>query len=515
MDGHGPVARHGDPMTLPEMTRRQWAAAVAAAAAPNLLRAAAAAGPADGFGLNLSGVVDWSREWAFVDVSKASRPWALAGGGKGEAADAAGNPRPRDGKAVWSLLCREVNGHYPAGTYVATWKGAGKLDIKRWDVKETLSRSPGRLEFRVEPGHGGIQIDVSESDPDDPVRDIRVWMPGFEGAKSPFHPLFLERIGPAKALRLMDWQRTNGSPLATWADRPTPADARYSTDKGVPVEVMVELANARGVDPWFCLPHKADDDFVRQFAKLVKATLDPARKVYVEYSNEVWNWQFEQTRYAKARGDALKLGDPSHNRYYSQRSVEIFKIWEQQFGKDRLVRVLASHAVVPWVSEQIVGWKDAHKHADALAIAPYFGHAFGSPKAVAKTLAMTPDALVAALEKEVDGENADHIRKQAAVAKKHGLRLLAYEGGQHMVGTGGAENDEALTAKLIEANRHPRMYDVYRKHFAHWAAAGGGLFAIFSNVAAPSKWGSWGVLEYQDQPTADAPKYRAYLDAAK
>jgi hypothetical protein len=313
----------------------------------------------------------------------------------------------------------------------------------------------------------------------------------------------------------MDWQHTNGSPLVSWADRPKPTDARYSTKKGVPVEIMVELANTQQVDPWFCMPHQADDDFVRQFARLVRETLDPRRTVYVEYSNEVWNWQFAQTRHAKEQGDALKLGNPSHNRYYSQRSVEIFRIWEQEFGRDRLVRVLASQAAVPWISEQIVTWKEAFNHADALAIAPYFGHSFGSPKNVDATLAMSPEQLLDALEKEVNGPNAEMIRKQAAIAKKHRLRLLAYEGGQHLVGTGGAENNQALTNLFIEANRHPRMYDLYRNHFRHWTEAGGGLFMIFSNVAAPSKWGSWGMLEYQNQPAADAPKYRAYLDAAQ
>jgi len=56
------------------------------------------------------------------------------------------------------------------------------------------------------------------------------------------------------------------------------------------------------------------------------------------------------------------------------------------------------------------------------------------------------------------------------------------------------------------------MYDLYRKHLANWSAARGGLYVVFSNVGAPGKWGCWGVLEYQDQPEAEAPKYRAVVD---
>src|SRR5438105_777373 len=83
-------------------------------------------------------------------------------------------------------------------------------------------------------------------DPDDPVRDVHVWMPGFEKADSPFHPLFVERLKPFEALRFMDWQATNNSPVRAWAERATADDARWSTPKGLPVEVLVDLANRLG-----------------------------------------------------------------------------------------------------------------------------------------------------------------------------------------------------------------------------------------------------------------------------
>lgn len=53
------------------------------------------------------------------------------------------------------------------------------------------------------------------------------------------------------------------------------------------MEAMLDLANRLDADPWFCIPHLADDDFVRRFAELVKQRLEPERSVYVEYSNEV------------------------------------------------------------------------------------------------------------------------------------------------------------------------------------------------------------------------------------
>ena len=77
------------------------------------------------------------------------------------------------------------------------------------------------------------------------------------------------------------------------------------------------------------------------------------------------------------------------------------------------------------------------------------------------------------------------------------------------MGTGAVVNVDGITEKLIAANRHPRMQQLYERYFHHWFEMGGGVFANFSFIGNPSKWGSWGVLEYQDQPINEAPKYLA------
>jgi hypothetical protein len=466
------------------------------------------------FGMNLAEVVDWAREWAFVDVFKHSRPW-IEKGDRPFVYDPHGWPRLRPGQSVETLMVRELEGHYPAGRYVAIWAGTGEVAVNKFDVVRVVSRQPGRIEFDVTPADGGIQLRIISSDPNDPVRDGHVWLPGFEGATSPFHPLFLERLGPAEVLRFMKWQRTEHSPTRTWDERPKPDDARWSTSAGVPPEVMIDLANAAGKHPWFCVPHRADDDYVRHFARLAKERLRPDLKVYVEYSNEVWNRRYPAHHHAAAEGRRLKLGDPAAARYYARRSVEVFRLWEDEFGKDRLVRVLASQFANPWLTEQVLAWRDAAKHADVLAVAPYFGHRFGDPKSAAATAKLTVGQLLDQLAAEVDGPNREMMRAQGALARKYGLPLIAYEGGQHLVGVGGAENNAALTALFMAANRHPRMGEITRRHYEHWFAAGGGLYVAFVDVEAPGKYGAWGTLEFQDQPAAAAPKYQALLEVLK
>src|SRR5688572_30327374 len=95
-----------------------------------------------------------------------------------------------------------------------------------------------------------------------------------------------------------------------------------------------------------------------------------------------------------------------------------------------------------------------------------------------------------------------------AVADKHGVRLVAYEGGQHLVGIYEDQNNDQLTTLLTNTNRSPRMEGLYDEMFRLWSAVGGGTFSVYSYVGSYSKFGSWGILETQNQNTS-APKYKS------
>ena len=283
--------------------------------------------------------------------------------------------RLEPGCSAETFVCSIGGGHYPGGDYTVLYDGEGTLECAMAAV-EVVSRSPGRLVVRVEPARGRDPVRLLATDPDDHVRNIRVLMPGFEETyrENPWHPCFLDRWRGVACLRFMDLMMTNGSDQGSWSDRPTVADATFA-EKGVPVELLVDLANRLDADPWFCMPHRANDDYVTNFARLVRDGLRPGLRAWVEYSNEVWNGGFAQHRYAAERGRALGLGDEPWQaacRYTAERSLAIFDLWERAFGgRERIVRVLAAQAANPEVARQILGFRDAGRHADALAIAPY------------------------------------------------------------------------------------------------------------------------------------------------
>ena len=208
-------------------------------------------------GMNLGGVVDWSSQLPFVDVFRSARNWIpqqVDGGpwdtGEQLNVDSLGWIAALDsGQAAGTLMTRDLNGHYPAGTYVCLYDGEGQIRFG-FDAR-TTSESPGRIELEVTPGNGGIYLKIVATNPADPVRNIRVLMPGFETTyqSEPFYPPFLDMIGQYRVLRFMDWMRTNNNETETWSQRTSPQHRSFAGGTGVPVEVMVELANRLQIDP--------------------------------------------------------------------------------------------------------------------------------------------------------------------------------------------------------------------------------------------------------------------------
>jgi len=484
-----------------------------------------AAAPNDNsaLGVNIAGVTYWSSEIVFVDLFEHSQTFKSQAPG---ASYAQGGPLDLtqtgwvrslrgDGQFADSIILSRPPLGYPAGVYTCLYEGRGKIQFAY--RTKVIEETPGRIRVQVSADQDLLTLRITETDPADPIRNIRVILPGFEDTykSQPFYPDFLKRWEKFKVLRFMDMQCTNNSQQTNWSDRPTPDMQTQGTEAGVALEYLIQLANTLDADPWFCVPHLATDDYIRHFAEMVKARLKPGLKIYVEYSNECWNGIFAQARYCRDKGKELTLSDNDFQaqlRYYSKRSVEIFKIWEEVFGgKDRLVRVLAAQSANPWTSQQVMDFEDAYQHADVLGIAPYFGNALGDPKTQNEVAQMTVDQVLDKCAGYIEDGNKT-IAEQARLAKERGLRLVAYEAGQHLVGHGGAENNKPLEDLFHAANRHRRMKDLYIGYLAGWKANGGTLTVVFSSTGTYSKWGSWGLMEHHGQPPVEAPKYQAVIE---
>ncbi len=469
-------------------------------------------------GMNLAEITYYTREWVFVDAIKQSRQWLPTRSGGSNPFDSGENlrltdegwPILRDGQAAHTLLLIDTQGAYPAGRYVCTYDGDGSLVFGQ--DAQAVSKNGNRIELDVNPSDRGIYLRIDQSNPNNPVRNVKVWLPGFEKATSLFHPLFIDRLKPFSVIRFMDWARINGSNIQSWSDRPRPDYYTQGSDRGVALKYMIELCNELGADPWFCMPHQADDAYVFSFAKQVKEQLRPDLNVYVEWSNEVWNSQFPQHDWVKDRSGSDSLTE-GFRRVWAQESNRDFELWRDAFGQesDRVIRVAVGQKDNPWVTEKLVEALDGR--FDAISCSTYFGLTSSQRKQL-RSSTSADDILDMAMQ-EMTRSLRQNYKAHGDLAQawsrklNRSIPLIAYEGGQHYTASGG---NPPWARALINVQDHPRMYQVYLANMREWEDAGGSLFTAFNFVEKPDKWGSWGQLEFQDQDLDKAPKYRALLD---
>ncbi|MCB9594117.1 MAG: hypothetical protein H6719_15390 [Sandaracinaceae bacterium] len=492
-------------------------------------------------GTNLDGPFDWSEANPFIDAFRLSRGWTSA-----PAEFQPDDEQPIDvdehgwirslgpHQIVRTGVLWDVR-HVRGGRYSVLWDGDGELATHGGAHRHIVEQTPGRMIVDWDPERDGLGfgLTIVRTDPADPVRNIRVIPPGGACREDParfceqsgdgcaclsflehhealrFHPDFLATLGSYGVLRFMNWQMTNGSEEATWDDRPRVDDARWS-DHGVPPEVLIDLANRLDAHPWLCVPHRADDGYARELGRLVRAQLDPALTVRVELSNEVWNGIFPQWEHARQEGLRLGLGGPERDltlaqaHWQARRSIEVWRAFDQGFGdRSRTVHVLGGFVFNPWLSGVMLDFETTARDMDELAIAPYFGSLYNGDQRDEVVNGGVSFVLDDA-ERTLD-EVLQSARENAELARPHG-RLVAYEGGQHVVAVGELTRDEEAQAILRAANRDPRMGQLYWRYLHGWREVGGTLMVHFVNAGGWNDYGSWGALEYARQDPTEAPK---------
>ena len=499
-------------------------------------------------GINTADVREDTSSVQFLNLFKSAIPFDETipwGSSKGVEYDKNGWPiNLNGGKAGTKFLNRLPEGTIEDGFFTVLYDGEGEIFYGN-DARLIVHR-PGKDVIEIKAGKDHIlnaSLFIKKTTPDNYIRNIRILPEGgiCEGAahirvksasecgkkkylafeenddKILFNPDYLAFMKDFQVIRFMNMSGMTRNPVENWQDRNKLSKATWGGkygSRGAPVEIMVALANQVKADPWFSMPYKASDDYIRNFAEYVKTHLDPKLRVYIEYSNEVWNPIFIHHDYAIKKGLEAGLDDKKSlagYKWYSRRSVQTFKIWQDVFGgTTQLVRTLGSWASNQNMSSQILSFEDAYKHTDAIAIGPYVS---AHPKALrkAKNVDEVFKLMMDKTSKWGMYSIIRYINNQVKVAKSYGVDLLAYEGGQHLVDWNTRKKDEDPNPLLYAANRDPRMGIIYDELLREWRRAGGKLFVAFSAPRIYSWYGSWGVKEHIRQPRSEAPKYDALL----
>ncbi|WP_410219395.1 hypothetical protein [Paracoccus sp. (in: a-proteobacteria)] len=478
--------------------------------------------------IGMAGIADWGASQPFIDIMKQSREWQgrsekeweshshqdLRAGGH---LDAESWPVsiPSSANRVGTIILTQIAADDTSlnGRYRVTWEGTGTLTVSGG---QNLDQGVGWVEFDyTATGESMVLVDVTAT----PVRNIRCinlkHRAAYEAGEI-FRPEWLALIENFRLFRFMDWQSTNNSPLSSWADRPKLSSATWSL--GVPVEIMVALCNKAGVDGWFCFPHLATDDYIIRFAQYIQANLRDDLVAYYEYSNEVWNFQFEQAHWANQQAEALwpdHIGQDGWMQFYGGRSAEMAMLLDGVYagtmGRHR--KVITTHTAwrgleygildAPrWVAMQ-AGRKAPKDHFDCYAVTGYFGHGLSAEDGTAQiqTWRQQGEMLAfqqmrAALEDEITGLQGQwQYQKDAADAA--GLSLVMYEGGSHIVPHHSTVDADATLLPFLERFHYSEdMAALYTRAMTAFRDIGGEFFNVFVEVSGPGRHGFWGARRH-------------------
>lgn len=443
---------------------------------------------AGNLGTNLGGVNYYDGQVVFSDIIKQGGEWIDT---EPLEEDAQGWPTKISGPVRMALAERQ----YPRGTYRVSWKGSGTFIVGG----KAFSGKDGRGQVFLD-GSSLVLLEITQVSRTNHLRNIRVRVPDEQGV---FRSAYLRSLRPYRALRFMDWQRTNG----TWAD-PVPRlscrDAlrrNYISQgrrKGVSVAWMIALANRLRASPWFTVPHRADASWLRCHARYVKRHLRQGLLPRYEFSNETWNPAFEQYHDLSSSGATdpfLELQLES-----ARRHIQMVRTIKPIMRSRPWRSVLAGQAANSWVLEQRLSL--ASRWTDEIAIAPYMhlpGVNLFEPEDALVWSERTPEEVLVRLRESLQEEVRPWIRSHLDFGKP----LLAYEGGQHLVGL------PETADVLVRSNGLPQMGELYRDYLRLWQEeTKDRLFMHFLDSGPWTEYGSWGAVQV---PGETSWKYEALL----
>lgn len=411
---------------------------------------------------------------------------------------------------------------YITGDYHVSYRGTGTVSFSRYHSVDGVNQKMDDLDFTPTlqsdgTWHGTIHLEmpptiekwyfvlsITGEGSSDQIHDLHIISPDANPAISPtFRPVFLQKLAAFNGpLRMMDWMQTVGSTTTRFETRTQLTRFSWATaPAGLPIEVMIELANTLHKDLWVNIPHKANDAYITQFADMLRDTLDPSLKIYVEYSNEVWNSSSVAGSYLYsilAPADGL-----SPAQEMGKQTVRVSNIFKTEFGAARdasqvrpiLGAFIASSAWAQGALDYIkTTYGDPKNYIAGIAIAPYVG--VESNMADINNDDLTLDMVFGWMNGWIDTTLDVWLRANKQVADQYEVALESYEGGQHLQALSFAGNEDIKR----QAQDDPRIGQVYQHLISKWVADGGDIFGNFSLTTKYSQYGYWGLLQTIGEP---------------
>uniref|UniRef100_UPI00405759EB fibronectin type III domain-containing protein n=1 Tax=Candidatus Electronema sp. TaxID=2698783 RepID=UPI00405759EB len=512
-----------------------------------------------GIGMNTHLNIDYNIDKPFADAMRVHRSWDRIGSGAG--ADDA--PRDASGWPTTDAICLVYHGLRTAGnhgTYRLTFNGQATLssgDVAFANQSYNSANNTTTADLIIS-SRNNEQLFITFSSTrrtaasatNTGVTNVRLMRPSAPGSATPYPPTtqitneYLSRLAPFSCIRYMGWTHTNdGSTETTWGRRIRWSRASIASGNGrANWESVIVMANAANKDAWICIPHQVDDTYIRNLALMfrygsdgnepytsaqsnpVVPPLNPGLKLYVEYSNEIWNWGGPYTQTPWVRDRASTFGAPLNfdgdndevtllYRFKAMRTVQISIIFRSVFGGEMMSRV---RPVLCWQQnygditnrtlsfidryynrrDSRSGWSDPHPVNYYIygGGGSAYWYTDGRTTVSSSTLWNNGGWNPAVYQ--------DILYNDMAFAKTYGLAYVLYEADAHPT----YENNDATIMR--QTHLDPRMNAETVEHINACSALEGDLFCFLVLASwQDSNENYWGVIN-MDNP-ANSPQYDA------
>lgn len=458
-----------------------------------------------------------------------------------------GPPETSGDQYAAMVLCPGAQGVLRPGKLIVTWDGGNSQSQVQlmWAARDVVSEGTNRLSATILPDANNPSILLRVRNPGGGplIRNLRVVRSENEGSTNFFTQKFVDLLR-GSGLRLLRMLNVSGANFPTsnapafrsmsWGTRVQPTAQLQGLDqRGIAFEHMVELARRVDADLYLTIPHTADDNFVSQMISLVDAQLAPHLRLFIEFSNEVWNSAFGQTAAALQEGRARGLQGANDQmtlrRAYGCRLTEIASVARQALSQRQSQRELG--VVIAFQNANVQTLTDAATYrcpnglsarevAQYAASAPYFGNSdfLTSPANVTEMISLGLRGLLSRMALEADTMVSRFSSTVVPAVRNLGLIPVIYEGGTHLSWFGGIPSHDLelrLTRLFTQVVDNPAMYQIYRRYIQGILAAIPDGFYLDYRLDGPHNlFGNFGKLGLHHEIAApgDRPRFDAISD---
>lgn len=321
-----------------------------------------------------------------------------------------------------------------------------------------------------------------------------------------------------------------------------------ATGFGMAWETVFDLANEVGADLWINIPHQYADAAITSLAALALTDLDTNLRLFIEFSNEVWNDSFDQGVFADAAGNTAGFtgtADEKGQKWYVKRCAEMFDLFKAAWGESssRIVKVIGSQASATTATDSLMDYFEETSidgisvnpngtKVNLLAVAPYFGRHIttadyfgediGPTTGDSSYLTMSVPTAIERIRTDYLPLSISFLQAQktalaiwsAVQAKPYtGVQLGCYETGSSITSdVAGDQASAGLTAFLIAVQSDANFYDLTLQYLTQLEAIGGTVICWFHFCDEWTGPDMFGAMRTLGTDVSLSPKWRAIRD---